>query len=153
MRLQPKNLKKQKNKFNFDNILSLNRDLDLSNKEEMDKWFKLISSHTGMIYYPANENEYAKLTQKFSNSCVNFWFNDDSKEFHFKVELDGECYIAGDSYDFRDKVSFFTDLFNTDDYLKWHSAREVIDELKKINNGIKQYYIDKKKQELLKDFQ
>ena len=92
MRLQPKKTKipKKQKDFNFDNILSLNSDLDLSNKEEMDKWFKLISSHTGMIYYPADENEYAKLTQKFSNSCVNFWFNDDSKEFHFKVELDGK---------------------------------------------------------------
>ena len=155
MRLQPKKTKipKKQKYFNFDNILSLNSDLDLSNKEEMDKWFKLISSHTGMIYYPADENEYAKLTQKFSNSCVNFWFNDDSKEFHFKVVLDDECYIAGDSYDFRDKVSFYTNLFNTNDYIMWHSARELIDELKKINNGIKQYYIDKKKQELLKDFQ
>lgn len=152
MKKPPKRPKKEKD-FNFDNILSLNSDLDLSNKEEMDKWFKLVSSHTGMTYSPADENEYAKLTQKFSNSCVNFWFNDYSKEFHFKVVLDDECFIAGDAYEFRYKVSFFTDLFNTDDYIMWHSARELIDELKKINNGIKQYYIDKKKQELLKDFQ
>lgn len=80
--------------------------MNLSSKKEIDKWFKLVSEHTGMIYTPADEKEYAKLTQRFSsNSCVFFWFN------------------------------------------------EVIDELKKINNGIKQYYIDKKKRELLKDFQ
>lgn len=144
--------KKPKKKFNFDNILSLNRDLNLSSKKEIDKWFKLVSSHTGMIYTPADEKEYAKLTQRFSNSCVFFWFNDYEKSFYFKVVLDDEVYLAGDAYEFRDKV-FFTNLFNTDDYLKWHSAREVIDELKKINNGIKQYYIDKKKRELLKDFQ
>jgi hypothetical protein len=149
----PKIHNKPKKKFNFDNILSLNSDLDLSNNEEIDKWFKLVSSHTGMIYSPANEIEYAKLTQKFSNSCVNFWFNDDSQDFHFKVELDDECYIAGDAHEFMDKVSFYTKLFDTTDFIMWHSARELIDELKKINNGIKQYYIDKKKQDLLKDFQ
>ena len=73
MRTQPKKLKKPKNKFNFDNILSLNRDLNLSSKKEIDKWFKLVSEHTGMIYSPADEKEYAKLTQRFSNnSCVFF---------------------------------------------------------------------------------
>jgi hypothetical protein len=66
--------------------------------------------------------------------------------------LDDEVYLAGDAYEFRDKV-FFTNLFNTDDYLMWHSVREVIDELNKINDGIKQYFIDKKKKEILKDFQ
>lgn len=152
MRTPPKKPKKHKD-FNFDNILSLNRDLDLSNNEEIDKWFKLVSSHTGMIYSPANDFEYAKLTQKFSNSCVYFWFNEVVKEFHFKIELDGECYIASDGYEFRDKVNFFTDFFKTDDFLMLHSVSEVIDELKKINIGIKQYYIDKKKIELLKDFQ
>lgn len=149
---KPKRPKKQKD-FNFDNILSLNSDLDLSNKEEIDKWFKLISSHTGMTYSPADEKEYAKLTQRFSNSCVFFWFNDVVNEFYFKVVLDDEVYLSGDSHEFRDKVNLFTNLFDTDDFIMWHSAREVIDELKKINNGIKQYYIDKKKSELLKDFQ
>lgn len=150
MRKQPK---RPKIKFNFDNILSLNRDLNKSSKKEIDKWFKLVSEHTGMIYSPANEKEYAKLTQKFSNSCVFFWFNDEEKEFHFKVVLDDEVYLSGDAYEFRDKVKLYTRLFEPDEYLEWHSVREVIDELKKINNGIKQYYIDKKKQELLKDFQ
>ena len=121
--------------------------------EEIDRWFKLVSSHTGMIYSPANDIEYAKLTQRFSNSCVFFWYNDIYKDFHFNVELDDECYLAGDAYEFRDKVNFFTDLFKADDFLMRHSVREVIDELIKINNGIKQYYIDKKKQDLLKDFQ
>ena len=153
MLTQPKKPKKKKNKFNFDNILSLNRDLDLSSKKEIDKWFKLVSSHTGMIYSPADEKEYAKLTQKFSNSCVFFWFNDYAKEFHFKVMLDGEVYIPGDAYEFRDKVNFFTKMFETDEFLEWHSVREVIDELNKINDGIKQYFIDKKKKEILKDFQ
>jgi hypothetical protein len=120
--------------------------------KEIDKWFKLVSEHTGMIYSPANEKEYAKLTQRFSNSCVWFWFNDYEKSFYFKVVLDDEVYLAGDAYEFRDKV-FFTNLFNTDDYLMWHSVREVIDELNKINDGIKQYFIDKKKKEILKDFQ
>lgn len=67
--------------------------------------------------------------------------------------VDDEVYVYGDAHEFRDKVNFFTNLFNTNDFIMWHSAREVIDELKKINNGIKQYYIDKKKRELLKDFQ
>ena len=153
MRTPQKKLKKPKIKFNFDNILSLNRDLDLSSKKEIDKLFKLVSSHTGMIYSPADEKEYANLTQRFSNSCVWFWFNDVVKTFYFKVVLDGEAYINGNAYEFRDKVNFYTKLFDADDYLKWHSVREVIDELKKINNGIKQYYIDKKKKEILKDFQ
>ena len=100
-----------------------------------------------------NDIEYAKLTQRFSNSCVFFWFNDVMKEFYFKIVLDDEVYLSGDAYEFRDKVNLFTNLFDTDDFIMWHSAREVIDELKKINNGIKQYYIDKKKQDLLKDFQ
>ena len=67
--------------------------------------------------------------------------------------VDDEVYVYGDAYEFRDKVNFFTKLFDADDYLMWHSVREVIDELNKINNGIKLYYIDKKKIELLKDFQ
>ena len=150
MRAQPK---KPKIKFNFDNILSLNRNLDLSNMKEIDKWFKLVSEHTGMIYSPANEKEYAKLTQRFSNSCVFFWFNEVVKTFYFKVVLDDEVFLSSDSYEFRDKVNFYTDFFKPDEYLKRHSVREVIDELKKINNGIKQYYIDKKKRELLEDFQ
>lgn len=153
MRTQQKKLKKPKIKFNFDNILSLNRNLDLSNNKEIDKWFKLVSEHTGMIYTPADEKEYAKLTQRFSNSCVFFWFNDVVKEFYFKVVLDDEVYLSSDAYEFRDKVNFYTDMFKPGEYLMWHSVREVIDELKKINNGIKQYYIDKKKSELLKDFQ
>lgn len=153
MIILPKIHNKPKKKFNFDNILSLNRDLDLSNMEEIDKWFKLVSSHTGMIYSPANENEYAKLTQKFSNSCVFFWYNDIYKNFYFKVKIDSDIYLSSDAYEFRDKVNIFTNLFKTDDYLMGHSVREVIDELIKINNGIKQYYIDKKKQDLLKDFQ
>ena len=150
MRTPPK---KPKKKFNFDNILSLNRDLNLSSNKEIDKWFKLVSEHTGMLYSPADEKEYAKLTQRFSNSCVFFWFNDVEKSFHFKVVVDDEVYVYGDAHKFRDKVSFFTNLFNTDDFIMWHSVREVIDELKKINNGIKQYFIDKKKRELLEDFQ
>lgn len=153
MRTPPKKPKKPKKKFNFDNILSLNSDLNLSSKKEIDKWFKLVSEHTGMIYSPADEKEYAKLTQRFSNSCVLFWFNDEEKDFHFKVVVDDDVYVYGDAHEFRDKVGLFTNLFKADDYLKWHSVREVIDELKKINNGIKQYYIDKKKRELLKDFQ
>ena len=153
MRTQQKKLKKPKIKFNFDNILSLNRNLDLSNMKEIDKWFKLVSEHTGMIYSPADEKEYAKLTQRFSNSCVFFWFNDVDKTFYFKVVLDDEVFLSSDAYEFRDKVNFYTDFFKPDEYLKRHSVREVIDELKKINNGIKQYFIEKKKSELLKDFQ
>ena len=145
--------KKPKNKFNFDNILSLNRYLDLSNKKEIDKWFKLVSEHTGMIYTPANEKEYAQLTQRFSNSCVFFWFNDDLNGFGFKVIIDDEVYFH-DAYEFSDKVNIFTKFMSDiNNYIKWHSVRDVIDELKKINNGIKQYYIDKKKRELLEDFQ
>lgn len=145
--------KKPEIKFNFDNILSLNRNLDLSNMKEIDKWFKLVSEHTGMIYTPADEKVYAKLTQRFSNSCVFFGFNDIDKTFYFKVVLDDEVFLSGDAYEFRDKVNIFTNLFKPGDYLMKHSVREFIDELKKINNGIKQYYIDKKKKELLKDFQ
>lgn len=154
MRTQQKKLKKPKNKFNFDNILSLNRNLDLSIMKEIDKWFKLVSEHTGMIYTPADEKEYAQLTQRFSNSCVLFWFNDDLNGFGFKVIIDDEVYLSGDAYEFSDKVNIFTKLMSDiNNYIKWHSVREVIDELNKINNGIKQYFIDKKKSELLKDFQ
>lgn len=142
--------KKQKNEFICDIELSPNSDFNLNNKKDAEKWFSYISKHTNMTYEPGtalnctrcrycvliNQIEY-KIVLWFSKSSgLHFSFESQSASF----EQDFAPYFANSS------LLYVKDLFFNS------TVGEFVAELNKVIKSLKQYQIQKKKQDIEKDF-
>lgn len=146
----PKKQKKQKNEFICDIELSPNRDFNLNNQKDAEKWFSYISKHTNMTYEPEtahnwNRCRYCVLINQVEYRIV-LWFSK-SSGLHFSIESQ----LASFEQDFAPYCAN-SSLLNVKDFFSNSTVGEFVAELNKVIKSLKQYQIQKKKQDIEKDF-
>ena len=148
MLTHPKKQKKQKNEFNYDIELSPNSDFNLKNKKDAEKWFSYISKQTNMTYEPEtahnwNRCRYCVLINQIEHRIV-LWFSK-SSGLHFSIESK----LASFEHDF---APYCSSLLYVKDLFFNSTVGEFVAELNKVIKSLKQYQIQKKKQDIEKDF-
>ena len=150
MLTQPKKQKKQKNEFNCDIELSLNSDFNLKNKKDAERWFSYISKLTNMTYEPETAGNWTRCKYSVLINQIEYrivlWYSPYSG-LHF----DFDCQLASFKHDFAQYCEN-SSLLNVEDFFNNSTVGEFVAELNKVIKSLKQYQIQKKKQDIEKDF-
>lgn len=136
--------------FQTSNTLGGHSHFNLKNQKDAEKWFSYISKQTNMTFEPETAHNWSRCKFSIFINQIEYrivlWYSS-STGLHF----DFDSQLASFKYDFAPYCANSA-LLNVKDFFNNSTVGEFVAELNKVIKSLKQYQIQKKKQDIEKDF-